>query len=385
MRIQQLNEYNEKKIIDTFGQKLMTRWEQENKPYSNEIDSPESIVKWIEKSDPSPTKQYMTWLVQRYVSGNINKMEDIPARSTKALNLYMKLGNKKKLQPEHTDINRIKTLPDLEDVIDTYREVDTSSNKEQEKSIEQGMYKSGDAKLVHNDATYKVVIPITHKASCYFGKNTKWCTTTTDDDSSHDEYAEQGDMYIVLHKATNARWQFHFETGSFMDENDSEIEIRKFLDDHPVIAQVFVDVGVIELYDGGMRLGSGSWEKLDDDGEPHNESGPAQIFYHDDNPEEIATVIYVIHGIRHREDGPAYISYDEDGAISQEGYYINDEKHREDGPAIIWYHDDGSISSEEYFDDGDKGEYKRYREGEKFPDKKQNESINRLQQLAGIK
>ena len=90
------------------------------------------------------------------------------------------------------------------------------------------MYNDGDAKLVFNDSEYKVVVPVTHKASCYFGKNTRWCTTSAEDDSYHEEYSQAGPLYVILHKPSNTRWQFHFGSEQYMDEQDQDIELVPF-------------------------------------------------------------------------------------------------------------------------------------------------------------
>jgi len=140
---------------------------------TNTIETVDDWVSFLQQHDPSPRNKYVNWMITRYLRGDIKRLEDIPARIAPALDLYQKLQNKKKLKPEHKDINKIQ---DLEDVMQSYQMQDASSRKEQKKSIEQELYKSGEAKLIYNDAEYKIVIPITHKASCYFGKNTKWWT-----------------------------------------------------------------------------------------------------------------------------------------------------------------------------------------------------------------
>jgi hypothetical protein len=100
-------------------------------------------------------------MIIRYLKNDIKRLEDIPARISPALKKYMGLQNKKKLKPEHTDINKI---INIEDVMDEYGDDNVESKRDEAKSIEKSMYDSGDAELVYNDKEYKVVIPKTHKA-----------------------------------------------------------------------------------------------------------------------------------------------------------------------------------------------------------------------------
>ena len=123
-------------------EKFLSRWSAENKPYEDEIGPQgENWVHWLEGYDPTQKKKYVNWLITRYLKNDIKRLEDIPARIAPALDLYDRLGRKKKLKPEHTDIGQIKSL---EDVIDQYKEQDTSSKKERSKKVEQKMYNDGE-------------------------------------------------------------------------------------------------------------------------------------------------------------------------------------------------------------------------------------------------
>jgi len=226
--------------IDINQEKYLRRQRQDR---TNTIEDVDEWVQFLEEHDPSPRNKYVNWMITRYLRGDIKRLEDIPARITPALNVYQKLQNKKKLKPEHKDINRIQ---DLETVVASYQEQDVSSRKEHKKSVEQELYKSGEAELIHNSEDYKIVIPHSHKASCYFGRNTKWCTTARDDSKFHDEYSKEGPLHVILHKPSNTRWQLHFESGQFTDEKDNEIDLEKFVAKHPKVWELLYDYEYIE-------------------------------------------------------------------------------------------------------------------------------------------
>jgi antitoxin component YwqK of YwqJK toxin-antitoxin module len=157
----------------------------------------------------------------------------------------------------------------------------------------------------------------------------------------------------------------YYEDGS-IEREEYQINGEQHREDGPAVTQYFPD--------GHIRR-----EEYQINGEHHREEGPANISYYEDGA--ISSEAYSINGKQHREDGPAEISYYPNGSIEREAYHIDGKWHREDGPAIIGYYEDGSIQIEveSNYDS------KKYEQGEKYPDKKQNESINRLQQLAGIK
>jgi len=41
-------------------------------------------------------------------------------------------------------------------------------------------------------------------------------------------YTDQGPLYININKRTNDKYQFHFESGSFMDMDDDPIDVKSF-------------------------------------------------------------------------------------------------------------------------------------------------------------
>lgn len=251
-----LVEYNLEKILDTFAENLLAKWKSEGKPHADEIGKGSdsvvaaNLIKWLEQFDPTQNNKYITWILQKYAGkkGGIKRLEDIPGKTAEALDQYERLRRKKKLKPEHKDINQIKSLTELQDAMDEYKDEETSSRSEIEDSVEKAFYDSGEAELVYNDNEYKVVIPNTEKSSCYFGRNTRWCTAATGSYNYFDSYHQKGNMYIILHKPTNSRWQWQFEVASYMTEKDEPIKnLNQFLKKHEkVVGKVLDHFGGID-------------------------------------------------------------------------------------------------------------------------------------------
>lgn len=181
--------------------------------------------------------KYTKWILQLYKG---KKYKEDGKKKTYKLKLedlykvkeYLKLFDKFKriIKKEGNDVNIFdyNTLPQLYDIVkkfeDSEDEEDYFSNKKLEKKIK----KEETDKVFEND-NWLVVIPKTHRAACYYGKNTQWCTASKDDDSVFNEYNKQGNLYINTNKKTNEKYQFHFETNQFMDERDEPIMLFEII------------------------------------------------------------------------------------------------------------------------------------------------------------
>jgi len=315
--------------------KFLDKWQSEGSPYADIIDSDgQGFTSWLEQSDPSPAKKYVNWMIVRYLKGDIRRLEDIPSRIAPALSKFQSLQNKKKLKPEHSDINKIRSI---EDAMDEYS-IDsnqTQGNKSKTKSTEKSMYDSKKAELIFNSPEYKIVVPKTEKASCFFGKNTRWCTAS-DNNNQFNRYYKKGPLYIILHKPTNTRWQFSFASNEYMDERDAPINLIEFLLSHDPVHQVFKKLGYVDrISQDQWRIGN---EYRNDRFQLHRLDGPA-IEGADGTKE------WHQHGELHRLDGPAI-----EGVDGTKYWYQNDKFHRLDGPAVefadgrqYWYINDQAI------------------------------------------
>jgi hypothetical protein len=309
--------------------KFLDKWQSEGSPYYDLIGSDGSgFTSWLEQSDPSPAKKYVNWMIVRYLKGDIRRLEDIPSRIAPALMKFQSLQNKKKLKPEHSDINKIRSI---EDAMDEYsvNSNQTQGNKSQAKSVERSMYDSKKAELIFNSNEYKIVVPKTEEASCFFGKNTRWCTAAANN-NQFKYYSHDGPLYIILHKSTNTRWQFSFASNEYTDERDAPINLIEFLSSHDPVHQVFKKLGYVDhISDNQWRIRG---EYRNDQSQLHRLDGPA-VEWADGSKH------WYQNGNRHRLDGPAVEWVD-----GSKHWYQNGKLHRLDGPAVerstgdkIWY------------------------------------------------
>ena len=151
---------------------------------------------------------YTKWILNLVKQGKW-KPGDTP-ETTYSLTTYHKL--KQQLPLDKRDINLFKSVPEL------YNFVEELSPTKSRSEVKQ------DVEKVYEDEQWKIIIPHTKEAACLYGKNTKWCTAATQSDNSFDYYNNQGPLYINIDHVNNQKYQFHFETNSFMNENDESVD-----------------------------------------------------------------------------------------------------------------------------------------------------------------
>ena len=180
---------------------------------------PIEVFSKIIQSDPTfdsrkPNKmgKYGKWLISLYSKGDL-KIEDL-YKATEYLTTFIKFYNR----IEDKDINHYKNLSELYDAIKAFNENSSTSHADEIRKIKEG------AEKVYEDDTWLVVVPNTMEASIYYGKHTQWCTAAESSYNAFDYYNDLGPLFININKKTNKKYQFHFETKSMMDENDSEID-----------------------------------------------------------------------------------------------------------------------------------------------------------------
>ena len=139
--------------------------------------------KKLEKSDPTENKQYLNWIINIYLSGNLLD-EDI-YKIPDTLKLFSK--NKDKLPLENRNINSFTDLTSLYDAVSKFDNGGDMSASEKEKLV-----KLEGAEQVYDSPDWKIIIPKTPAAACLYGRNTRWCTASQND-NRFNYYSKQGD------------------------------------------------------------------------------------------------------------------------------------------------------------------------------------------------
>ena len=96
-----------------------------------------------------------------------------------------------------TDINSYRNVTELFNALQEY----VSRPRRQYRKVDGG-------NVVYEDDRFFVVNPLTHQASCYYGKGTKWCTAA---DSSYqfNQYNNDGKLFYILDKSKQTNDPFY--------------------------------------------------------------------------------------------------------------------------------------------------------------------------------
>lgn len=168
--------------------------------------------------DPTQDKKFLDWILLINKSNPIKEGDKFEFQTL--LEKYNKV--KHKLNVEHRNIYNIKSINNLYEVVKPF--IDYKSRKEIKDNIDK----------IYEDENYLLLIPLTKEAANYYGKNTKWCTASNNNDNSmFDFYNKQGPLYIFIDKLNNEKYQFHFESNSFFNELDKPIKSELLLNKFP--------------------------------------------------------------------------------------------------------------------------------------------------------
>jgi len=196
----------------------------------------------LENADPTENNQYLTWLINIFLAGNL-PTEDI-YKVNEALTLFYK--NKEKLPVEQRNINSFKDLSSLFSTISKYSSEDELSTSEKERII-----KLEGAEQIYDSPNWKIIIPKTKEAACLYGKSTKWCTAS-EDNNRFKYYSQQSPLYILIDKRIKddrdifKKLQFHFSSNQFMDTTDRQISVNKFFNENRELKDFFKKIGEID-------------------------------------------------------------------------------------------------------------------------------------------
>ena len=169
-------------------------------------DVPVDVFNSAVNADPTSTRdkvgRYVKWILNLYKNGPWKPGDSYETKD--ALSKFHRLRQNLELK----DINAYKSVRQLLDAV---------SEKKSKADV-----KHSGADKVYEDNEWVIIVPKTEEASKLYGKDTKWCTAA-DNDNYFDYYNRRGPLYINIRKRDGQKWQFHFESRSFMDAEDDPI------------------------------------------------------------------------------------------------------------------------------------------------------------------
>jgi hypothetical protein len=126
--------------------------------------------------------KFLNWVGRTF--GTINFEENF-GKLVEALKKFEKISS----NLPKTDINQYEGLGELLTALSEY-----------ENRAKRNIKKVQGGNVVYEDDRFFIVNPLTHEASCYYGKGTKWCTAA---DSNHqfNQYNQDGKLFYILDKS----------------------------------------------------------------------------------------------------------------------------------------------------------------------------------------
>lgn len=164
--------------------------------------------------------------------------------------------NKNKKWFTNKDIFQFKSPRDLRDAVMNVEvgELTATQKRKQAQKARHNVDLTVDADLVYEDSDWTVQIPKTYAASCKLGLNTEWCTATTERSTYYEYYSKQGPLYIIINKKDPLdKYQFHFESSSYMNAQDRSIELMDFLEENLGLKSFFTPK-ILDKYYKDMKL-----------------------------------------------------------------------------------------------------------------------------------
>jgi hypothetical protein len=188
---------------------LENRIDDVKKKYPN---VPSEVIEEFASNDPSGTNKYLDWMVytKSIGIGTSNVIKNI--------NLFHKNINKltKEFFDEFIKENKFEwLLTDNSPVAKTFQNIYKSPkdiNTYKDYGIASVIFKSVDnvlsksdvkkleANVLYNSDDLLIMIPKSHRASCYYGAGTKWCTTNKESDDYFKNYTNKGTLIYVINK-----------------------------------------------------------------------------------------------------------------------------------------------------------------------------------------
>ena len=168
----------------------------------NRIDDTELnkvILNNLSPYDPTPEKKYLLWLYKLFLnefSFSLEKPnwdEEIFPDITKALTTLEQFPDRFKNANQSTDVYSYKSYEDLikaSEIAFTKGNVKTKLHKETD--------------LVDEFDGIVILYPSSYKASCFYGRGTRWCTASNYS-SAYEDYSMNGYLFYILNRSSSGQ------------------------------------------------------------------------------------------------------------------------------------------------------------------------------------
>jgi hypothetical protein len=215
-----------------------------------------SLFSALVEADPTPEGRYVQWMLRLLRSGAMAS-EDI-ARCGRTLADFDRL--KRRLPKDARDIGRYGSEPALHAAVSPL--LDASPVGRESSRLERAVAMEG-ARTLWEGPEGRVVAVLAPEAARWWGRGTRWCTSSDGSDVTARAYLKAGPLYVIL-DADGTKHQVHRQTMQFCDASDAPVaDTASFLEARPWLRSVPEVRVAIALSDRDLpRRDPGSVEKL---------------------------------------------------------------------------------------------------------------------------
>ena len=135
----------------------------------------------------NPNHKYLDWITKNWSPTDVEG--DEITHNLKEILLAVSKFDTQNQRLKIKDLNQYKNIDQL---FDTLQKLGQTARRTVEISDE--------VDRIYEDNRFVVVVPKTHKSSCYYGAGTKWCTASKDTDSHFSNYKSGGELYYIIDK-----------------------------------------------------------------------------------------------------------------------------------------------------------------------------------------
>ena len=193
--------------------------------------------------DPTRNKIYMQWIVGQHLKW-LRGTPGFERWAEDFLAIHRDLSEfervKGRMPGDQRDINRYKTYYDLRRAIEPYLE--TKSGKEIKRDEVEAFRK--EIRTVYEGPDVRIYIPKSEKSSCFLGRGTKWCTAAENSYNYYNHYSKNGPLIVFIFP-DGRKFQLHNESGQFMNEQDYQVDIKKWVSEYAGAVKRLMNSGVV--------------------------------------------------------------------------------------------------------------------------------------------
>ena len=146
----------------------------------------------LSKIDPSGNNKYLMWMAKQldyHTRGMSNAGKEI---LVEILTELIQSFHKNIQRLKQKDINQYKSLDDVEAAIEKLGATVKQKREKKKEEAQEG------SRIVYESDKYLVVRPDTEEASCYYGRNTRWCISATESANYYEDYTQRGKVFYMI-------------------------------------------------------------------------------------------------------------------------------------------------------------------------------------------